>query len=128
MTATAAQVAPRRAAQRSHLAEIRRLRAQLAAALAAYDQLAALARELADAIDPAAELRLRRALVAEHRAAALEDGARSGYLLAVADIKAAQHGIVRDAELEMLRYGPGGRKHFGDPRPGDFPGRGEVTR
>jgi len=27
------------------------------------------------------------------------------------------------AELEVLRYGPGGREHFGDPRPGDFPGR-----
>lgn len=25
-------------------------------------------------------------------------------------------------ELEILRYGPGGRAHAGDPRPGDFPG------
>ncbi len=28
------------------------------------------------------------------------------------------------AELETRRWGPGGRAHFGDPRPGDFPGRG----
>ena len=27
------------------------------------------------------------------------------------------------AELEERRWGPGGRAHFGDPRPGDFPGR-----
>ena len=27
------------------------------------------------------------------------------------------------AELEQRRWGPGGRAHFGDPRPGDFPGR-----
>jgi hypothetical protein len=27
-------------------------------------------------------------------------------------------------ELEIRRWGPGGREHFGDPRPGDFQGRG----
>jgi hypothetical protein len=26
-------------------------------------------------------------------------------------------------ELEARRWGPGGRAHFADPRPGDFPGR-----
>jgi len=26
-------------------------------------------------------------------------------------------------EIEARRWGPGGRAHFGDPRPGDFPGR-----
>jgi hypothetical protein len=35
----------------------------------------------------------------------------------------AAHGISR-AELEERRWGPGGRAHFADPRPGDFPGRG----
>lgn len=25
-------------------------------------------------------------------------------------------------ELERLRWGPGGREHFGDPRPGDYTG------
>jgi len=28
------------------------------------------------------------------------------------------------AEIEERRWGPGGREHFADPRPGDFPGRG----
>ena len=32
------------------------------------------------------------------------------------------HGITH-AELEERRWGPGGREHFADPRPGDFPGR-----
>ena len=27
------------------------------------------------------------------------------------------------AELEERRWGPEGREHFGDPRPGDYPGR-----
>jgi hypothetical protein len=26
-------------------------------------------------------------------------------------------------EIEKRRYPPDGREHFGDPRPGDFPGR-----
>lgn len=26
------------------------------------------------------------------------------------------------AELELLRWGPGGREHFGDPRPDDYKG------
>lgn len=26
-------------------------------------------------------------------------------------------------ELEERRWGPGGREHFADPRPGDYPGR-----
>jgi hypothetical protein len=29
------------------------------------------------------------------------------------------------AELELLRWGPGGREHFADPRPGDYPGVGD---
>ena len=27
------------------------------------------------------------------------------------------------AELELLRWGPGGRERFGDPRPGDYRGQ-----
>jgi hypothetical protein len=39
-----------------------------------------------------------------------------------------QHGAARrcpicQRELEERRLGPGGRSHFADPRPGDFPGR-----
>jgi hypothetical protein len=29
------------------------------------------------------------------------------------------------SEIELERWGPGGRERFGDPRPGDFKGRGE---
>ena len=32
------------------------------------------------------------------------------------------HGVSH-AELEQRRWGPGGRAHFADPRPGDFRGR-----
>lgn len=32
------------------------------------------------------------------------------------------HGGPAFAELEERRWGPGGREHFADPRPGDFPG------
>lgn len=31
------------------------------------------------------------------------------------------------AELEVRRWGPGGREHYADPRPGDYPGlRGDA--
>ena len=33
------------------------------------------------------------------------------------------HGGPAFAELEERRWGPGGREHFADPRPDDFPGR-----
>jgi hypothetical protein len=38
--------------------------------------------------------------------------------------KRAQQDLVEAARLELLRWGDGGREHFSDPRPGDFPGRG----
>jgi len=31
-------------------------------------------------------------------------------------------------EIEARRWGPGGRAHFADPRPGDFPGRVPAQR
>jgi hypothetical protein len=53
-----------------------------------------------------------------------------GYAAAEADRdrqwKAIAHAAVHGTshtELEELRWGPGGRAHFADPRPGDFPGR-----
>jgi len=36
------------------------------------------------------------------------------------------HGLGH-AELDERRWGPGGREHFADPRPGDFPGRGREA-
>jgi len=54
----------------------------------------------------------------------------AGYAAAEADMDARWNRIARvavcgpsHAELEEKRWGPGGRAHFGDPRPGDFPGR-----
>ena len=54
----------------------------------------------------------------------------AGYAAAKADMDAAWNRIARaavssppHAELEEKRYGPGGREHFADPRPGDYPGR-----
>ncbi len=32
-------------------------------------------------------------------------------------------GGVTHSELELRRWGPGGREHFGDPRPGDYRGQ-----
>ena len=54
----------------------------------------------------------------------------AGYAAAEADMAARWDRIARTtspgpshAELEEKRWGPGGRAHFGDPRPGDYPGR-----
>jgi hypothetical protein len=54
----------------------------------------------------------------------------AGYAAAEADMDARWNRIARaavrgpsHAELEEKRWGLGGRAHFGDPRPGDFPGR-----
>ncbi len=82
----------------------------------------------AEAIEAAelveAETRYRNQLAREMGARGYERGLAEGYVRAIADVKAVQRGIVRDAELEARRWGPGGREHFADPRPGDFPGRG----
>jgi hypothetical protein len=79
-----------------------------------------------------AETRYRLQFAREIRdataAAEFGRGFEEGYMRAVADVKAAQHGIVRDAALEEVRWGPGGREHFADPRPGDYPGRIPAQR
>ena len=69
--------------------------------------------------------------------AGYEHGHQAGYAEAEADMAARWHAAADPiaaggpsfAELERRRWGPGGREHFGDPRPGDFPGRegGSVT-
>jgi hypothetical protein len=63
------------------------------------------------------------------------DGYCAGYRQAEADQAArwnqAASAVVDGptcAELEERRWGPGGRAHFADPRPGDFPGRGAQPR
>ena len=71
-----------------------------------------------------AETAYRWRLARETGAREYERGLADGYVRAIADVKAVQHGLVLDAELEALRWGAGGRAHFADPRPGDYPGRG----
>jgi hypothetical protein len=57
------------------------------------------------------------------------DGVARGRQLEAGDLDAAWNRIAAAAlgpsfdELEGRRWGPGGREHFADPRPGDFPGR-----
>jgi len=80
------------------------------------------AAELAGA-ETAYRLRFAREMAGHAAAAGYERGQVDGYLRAVADFKAFQHAEVADAELQARRWGPGGREHFADPRPGDFPGR-----
>ncbi len=61
-----------------------------------------------------------------------EVGYRGGYAQAEKDMARRWREIARPvarggpsfAELERRRWGPGGREHFADPRPGDYPGRG----
>jgi hypothetical protein len=65
--------------------------------------------DLLDAMpDPAAVnehwRRICREMVTASAASEYERGQVDGYLLAVADIKAAQHGAVRNAQLERRRW------------------------
>jgi hypothetical protein len=78
-----------------------------------------------------AETAYRHQLARQMYQAGQRAGFQAGYRQADVD-QAAQwaqvarpvvHGISH-AELEERRWGPGGRAHFADPRPGDFPGRG----
>jgi hypothetical protein len=50
------------------------------------------------------------------------DGYESGRLDGIAAYKAAQHDAYRLTADEVARWGPGGRAHFADPRPGDYTG------
>jgi hypothetical protein len=80
-----------------------------------------------------AETRYLHRLAREAYEAGHADGFRAGYRQADADQAARWSqaaGAVTDGpshvELEERRWGPGGRAHFADPRPGDFPGRGAT--
>jgi hypothetical protein len=114
----------REPAARSHLAEIRRLRGQLAAALAARHQLAAMLAELLamSAPDPR-DAQLRQLEHAGTWAAGYAEGEAAGFARAVAEYKRAQLDAVDDLELYLARWG-GPRERFGDPLPGD---RGPVA-
>jgi hypothetical protein len=78
------------------------------------------------------EMWLRRMLAAERAAyeRGRADGWRDGFEAAYREIEAAWHAVAdpvarggpSHAELERRRWGPGGREHFGDPRPDDYMG------
>jgi hypothetical protein len=89
--------------------------------------------EAAAAIE--AETRYRNQLAREMYQAGHADGYRAGYQQADADQAARWNQAARaalggpsHAELEQRRWGPGGREAFGNPRPGDFPGRAAQPR
>lgn len=82
---------------------------------------------LLDALpDPLAEIELRRQLCRETYAAGLAEGWRLGVEHGARIRQADWPEVVKPltaptvAELELLRWGPGGRGHFGDRRPGDY--------
>jgi hypothetical protein len=85
----------------------------------------AVAALLAARADPGAELELRRQLCREAYQAGLADGYRQGYERGARLLEAEWPAIVAPlagpslAELDLLRWGPGGRERFADPRPGD---------
>jgi hypothetical protein len=76
-----------------------------------------------------AETKYRHQLAREMYQAGHADGYRAGYRQADADQAARWNQAARAAdgparaEVEERRWGPGGRGHFADPRPGDFPSR-----
>jgi len=77
-----------------------------------------------------AETAYRHRLAREMYQAGQRAGFDVGYRQARADMAARWAQIARSvthgisfAELEERRWGPSGRAHFADPRPGDFPGR-----
>jgi hypothetical protein len=80
------------------------------------------------------ETRYLHQLARDAYAAGHADGYRAGYRQADADQAARWNHAARAAdgpacaELEERRWGPGGRAHFADPRPGDFPGRSAQPR
>lgn len=88
--------------------------------------------KLAEQIE--AETNYRNQLGREMYQLGLDDGYRQGYAVARGELEAEHtawwqaHGRhIADrpshAELEERRWGPGGREHYADPRPGDYPGR-----
>ena len=72
-----------------------------------------------------AETRYRLQFAREAQQAGFEAGRQSAF----AEItRAWEHAAKAVTEpLDERRWGPGGRAHFADPRPGDLPGRNAET-
>jgi hypothetical protein len=83
--------------------------------------------------DPAAEVAYRRQLAGESWRDGYGLGYRHGFERGARVLEAEWPAIAAPvlgpslAELELRRWGPGGREHFADPRPGDL-GPGEAER
>jgi len=71
-----------------------------------------------------AETRYRLQLARGARRAGFEAGRRSAFAEMA---RAWEHAAKAVTEPVDKRRGPGGRAHFADPRPGDFPGRNAET-
>jgi hypothetical protein len=115
------------------VAEVRRLRERLAAAEAGRDQLAddnAALRALVVEMAGGESHAWCRAEVERARVSGDASGYRRGRSDEGRERDRAWNEAARPlaspgpsfAELEVLRWGPRGREHFADPRPGDFPG------
>lgn len=85
-----------------------------------------------------AEISYRSQLGREMYEAGVQDGYRAGVEAARGELDAEHadwwraHGQrlidqPSHAELEERRWGPGGRAHFADPRPDDYPGTGRTV-
>lgn len=84
--------------------------------------------EVSDLLD--GELRLRLAAFREGWQAAERahaDDYSAGFNDGLLRRKHIEHGAVEAARIELARWGPGGREHFGDPQPGDFTGGTEAV-
>jgi hypothetical protein len=93
-----------------------------------YRSIAELLPLLADPAEELAVLDQCRELCRQAYEMGRADGWRQGYEHGTRQMQAEWPAIVRPlagpslAALELLRWGPGGRERFGDPRPGDrFP-------
>jgi len=114
-------------------------RGEILPTVAEIDPSASLKVVIADvlAVSDQRELQLELRLQAwrEGWLAGHEVGDQGGYARAIKDMERRWHEVADPvarggpsfAELERRRWGPGGRKHFGDPRPGDYPGRGDTA-
>jgi hypothetical protein len=123
------------------LAERRRILGRLAEVEAERDQLVRDNTELRQVIaaydpmaDPAYWQEVYREATEARGDARYADGIERGRRLEAAQrdrewneaARPIAKGGPSHSELELRRWGPGGREHYGDPQPGDYQGTGSV--